>query len=82
MVAHETYDTNVDNWCLGVLLYEFLTGKPPFETESQESTYNRIRSLDYTFPDYVPTGARDLIQKVSFMQSQTGNYFKFFRCCV
>jgi serine/threonine protein kinase len=64
MVKGEEHDERVDLWGLGVLCYEFLVGKPPFEDVDQPSTYRRIASLDMTFPPYVSAGARDFISKV------------------
>ena len=60
------HDEKVDLWSLGVLCYEFLVGKPPFEAEGHSETYRRITKVDLRFPDYVSEGARDLISKVSF----------------
>lgn len=65
MIKREIYDVSVDHWCIGVLLYEFLVGKPPFESDGQSKTYARILALDMTYPEYVPEGAKDLISKVS-----------------
>ncbi len=39
MVENESHDENVDLWSLGILCYEFLVGKPPFETETHQETY-------------------------------------------
>lgn len=64
MIKREVYDTSVDHWCIGVLLYEFLVGKPPFESEGQDQTYQRILSLDMVYPSHVPEGAKDLISKL------------------
>ncbi|PIK48096.1 putative aurora kinase A [Apostichopus japonicus] len=65
MVEGKSHDEKVDLWSLGVLCYEFLVGKPPFETASNTETYRKITKVDYTFPSYVSEGARDLIRKVS-----------------
>jgi len=64
MVENKDHDETVDVWTLGVLLYEFLTGNPPFETETHSATYQRIREVDLRFPKKVPLDARDLISKL------------------
>ena len=65
MIEGKMHDEKVDLWSLGVLCYEFLVGKPPFEAEGHSETYRRITKVDLRFPDYVSSGARDLISKVS-----------------
>ena len=65
MVTGREYDERVDFWCLGVLCYEFLVGRPPFESSQQEDTYKRIQTVDVKYPDFVRPLARDLISKVS-----------------
>lgn len=64
MVAGDYHDEKVDLWSLGVLCYEFLCGKPPFETASHQETYQRIINVDLKFPSYVSAGAQDLIRKL------------------
>ncbi|XP_015794336.1 aurora kinase A [Tetranychus urticae] len=61
MVAHDAYSDKVDHWCLGVLTYEFLVGKPPFENEDVSMTYKAILNVQYTFPSHVHELARDFI---------------------
>ena len=51
-------------WALGVLCFEFLTGKPPFETESHQETYSRITRVDIKWPRNFTPGAKDLISKL------------------
>lgn len=64
MVDGKQYNDSVDQWCLGILCYEFLVGTPPFESENAEQTYARIRQLDMVFPQHVSTGAKNLISNL------------------
>ncbi|XP_071502360.1 aurora kinase C-like [Diadema antillarum] len=64
MIEGRMHDEKVDLWSLGVLCYEFLVGKPPFEAEGSSETYRRITKVDYRFPNYVTAGARDLIKRL------------------
>jgi serine/threonine protein kinase len=52
-MSHGQYDKSVDIWSLGVLAFEFVTGKAPFESENQTLTHNKIRNLVIKFPAYV-----------------------------
>jgi len=62
MVEGRDHDANVDLWSLGVLMYEFLCGMPPFEAQTRNETYRRISKVDITFPSYVSEGARHLMR--------------------
>jgi len=64
MVEGHPHDAKVDYWSVGVLCYEFLVGKPPFESQDTNETYRRIRNVTYAFPSYMSAGARDLIGKL------------------
>jgi len=61
MVLHQAYNDHVDLWCLGVLTYEFLVGKPPFENEDAQLTYKKIVSVDFKFPSYVHELAQNFV---------------------
>lgn len=69
MVDGRSYDHKVDLWCLGVLTYEFLVGKPPFETDHRDDTYQRIRTLTFEFPKWVSNDAQEFICSVSQIAS-------------
>ncbi|MCP9262897.1 hypothetical protein DINM_006148 [Dirofilaria immitis] len=71
MVPNGTHDSMVDNWSLGVMLYEFLVGKPAFEAKTYQDTFDNIRRCKYIFPPEVPDGAKDLISKVSSTKDPT-----------
>jgi serine/threonine protein kinase len=64
MIEGHLHDHCVDIWALGVLCYEFLTGRPPFESSNQKETYRKITNLEFKFPSYVTEGARDFIRKL------------------
>jgi len=64
MVERRTHDEKVDIWSLGVLCYEFLDGDPPFESEGQQATFDRITSVSYKFPVHFSPEACDLIRKL------------------
>ncbi|XP_076063020.1 uncharacterized protein LOC143038041 isoform X2 [Oratosquilla oratoria] len=61
IVQGKTYDEKVDIWSIGVLLYEFLVGKPSFESQTQKETFRRIAKVDLRFPAHFPEGAKELV---------------------
>jgi serine/threonine protein kinase len=65
MVEGRAHNKAADTWSLGVLMYEFLVGQPPFMAEAYGQTYQRISKVDVQFPldrpDITPE-ARNLIK--------------------
>jgi serine/threonine protein kinase len=39
MIVGKGHDNRVDIWCLGILCYELIVGRPPFEAEDNKKTY-------------------------------------------
>lgn len=64
MIEGRMYDEKVDIWSLGVLCYEFLAGKPSFESTSQLETFRRIARVDIKFPLHFSEEVKDLICKL------------------
>ncbi|PWN42879.1 Pkinase-domain-containing protein [Ceraceosorus guamensis] len=55
------YTRAVDWWTLGVLLYEMLTGLPPFYSEDVNEMYRKILQDPLRFGDEVHSDARSLL---------------------
>lgn len=64
MIEGKAHDETVDIWSLGVLTYEFLVGRPPFETEGHNETYRKIAKVDIRYPTWMDPEAKDLISKL------------------
>jgi len=64
MIEGKAHDNMVDVWSLGVLMYEFLVGSPPFEAQGHHETYKKISKVDLKFPAHISADARDLITKL------------------
>jgi polo-like kinase 1 len=47
-------------------MYTLIIGKPPFETNDVKTTYKKIRSGQYAFPENatISTEAKDLISRI------------------
>lgn len=67
------YTKTVDWWTLGVLLYEMLTGLPPFYDENTNVMYRKIlqEPLSFPGPEVVPPAARDLLSRLLERDPQT-----------
>jgi serum/glucocorticoid-regulated kinase 2 len=66
LLLGQGYTKTVDWWTLGVLLYEMLTGLPPFYDENTNEMYRKILSepLHFPGPEIVPPSTKDLLTKL------------------
>ncbi|KAI9248178.1 kinase-like domain-containing protein [Sporodiniella umbellata] len=71
MIANEPHSQKADVWALGVICYELMMGRPPFEelseneTVSVEKTYDRIKKVDVKFPVNISKEAQSFILRVT-----------------
>ena len=64
MLRQEPYTKSVDWWSYGILIYEMLTGLPPFFDENTNRMYQMILKDDVVFPDDLSPDVQDLISKL------------------
>uniref|UniRef100_A0A1B6EAV1 3-phosphoinositide-dependent protein kinase 1 n=1 Tax=Clastoptera arizonana TaxID=38151 RepID=A0A1B6EAV1_9HEMI len=53
-----------DLWALGCIIYQMISGLPPFRSRSEYIIFKKIMDLDYEFPDGFCHDAKDLVQKL------------------
>uniref|UniRef100_A0A8C7E5V1 Serine/threonine-protein kinase greatwall n=1 Tax=Naja naja TaxID=35670 RepID=A0A8C7E5V1_NAJNA len=51
LLIAKTHDAAVDWWALGVCLFEFLTGIPPFNDETPQQVFQNILKRDIPWPE-------------------------------
>lgn len=59
-----SYTRSVDWWGLGILIYEMLSGEPPFAGEDEEEVFEAIMNKDVKFQKWISLEAMSLIKKV------------------
>ena len=70
LVSRKSYNKSVDIWSVGILAYEFMTGSPPFESSTQEQTFERINSLNLTYPDNMSDLAKDFVSRILKIETE------------
>jgi len=63
MILGKGHDKAVDWWAFGVLLFEMLSGYPPFHDESPYGIYKKVLDVDYTMPRHLDVKVKDLIHQ-------------------
>ncbi|CAG9332246.1 unnamed protein product [Blepharisma stoltei] len=64
MIERKGHGINLDLWNLGVLLFEMLVGRAPFQSNTQAELFDKIRAAKIGFPKNFPLLAKDLVKRL------------------
>ena len=64
IILNKGHGKPVDWWALGVLIFEMLSGFPPFYDDDPMGTYQKILHGKIDFPSHFSRSARDLVKKL------------------
>ena len=64
LINREGHDLQCDWWALGVLLYEMLVGRPPFQAASPFELYEQILTQAVRYPPNLPADVRSLMESL------------------
>lgn len=53
-----------DLWAFGCIVFQLLSGRPPFKAANEYQTFQKIVGLEYEFPKGFPPVARDLVERL------------------
>mmetsp|Transcript_18259 Transcript_18259/g.18328 ORF Transcript_18259/g.18328 Transcript_18259/m.18328 type:complete len:331 (+) Transcript_18259:229-1221(+) len=63
VLLNKGHGKGVDWWTLGVLMYEIMTGQPPFIDDDPMGIYQQVLAGKIRFPKYFEKNARSLVKK-------------------
>ena len=64
IINNTGHDEKVDIWCIGVLMFELLTGSAPFQGDDVQTVKSNISRLKIRWPKGMDRDAVDLISKI------------------
>ena len=64
MINNTGHDEKVDIWCIGVLLFELITGQQPWKGSDVQTVKYNISRLKINWPKQMDRTAADLISKI------------------
>eukprot|EP00929_Paragymnodinium_shiwhaense_P019293 TRINITY_DN13215_c0_g1_i1.p1 TRINITY_DN13215_c0_g1~~TRINITY_DN13215_c0_g1_i1.p1 ORF type:complete len:929 (+),score=233.98 TRINITY_DN13215_c0_g1_i1:135-2921(+) len=61
MIQGQGHNHTLDVWSAGVLLYEMIVGRPPFQSTNHQQLIQKILRLELQYPQFVPPGVQELV---------------------
>lgn len=53
-----------DIWAFGCVIFQFISGRPPFKEATNYLTMQKIQKGEYSFPEDFDLVCRDLVEKI------------------
>ncbi|CDW88817.1 protein kinase domain containing protein [Stylonychia lemnae] len=69
LLSKKNYGVNCDIWSCGAILYNMVTGIPPFFEQNEEQTIEKIKTgvLSCQFPNYVENNSKEIKELIESM---------------
>lgn len=64
VIKGEEYDSKCDWWSLGAVVYDLITGNPPFTGNNNKRIMDKVVKNKVTYPIYVSQFGREFLQKL------------------
>ncbi|XP_077461739.1 ribosomal protein S6 kinase beta-2-like [Stigmatopora argus] len=64
ILSRSGHNKAVDWWSLGALMYDMMTGSPPFTADNRKKTIDKILKCKLNLPPYLTIDAKDLVKKL------------------
>lgn len=64
MLADKSSSTSIDLWAFGCIIYQMVSGLPPFRAPNDYLIFKKVLKLEYEFPDGFLPLAKDLVKEI------------------
>lgn len=64
LLSEKSASRSSDLWALGCIIYQMVSGLPPFRSRSEYIIFQKILKLEYEFPDGFAPLARSIVEKL------------------
>jgi 3-phosphoinositide dependent protein kinase-1 len=64
-----------DLWAIGCIIYQLMTGLPPFQSQTEFLIFRKIEKLEYSFHEGFNEDAKNLVQQLLVIEPQD-RYFE------